>query len=361
MSNPDLVAEENSFISALRALGGRASRVDMLAALRGWDEDVFDAVRRRLKQKDIVRIFRGPGGYTELTGHQGHQTREEEFLRKLMDRGAASNRELQEILRWNDAEYQATKMRLLEREMIWVGPGRGGTLGVYEDVEEDLTESKNDDVESEQVAGLGATRKQKERSLYAPILSFIRRAENWDIIFGSVDGTYLNGDGAPGFWAEDTSNKGRGRGAIGKWTCPDISVVSIHSSRFFPVPMLDLYTFEVKSSDNLDVVGVHEAAAQGRRSNLAFAIYQLAKEEQDDKDKARVQPLVDTAIQLGVGLLTVVGEGKGIEDRQHWNCRVKPVRRELSPWVASHFIGKYMSKPTQDEIAKKAESYRRAL
>lgn len=95
-----------------------------------------------------------------------------------------------------------------------------------------------------------------------------------------------------------------------------------------PQKHLDVFTFEVKPSDQLNILGVYEALAHSRRSNFAYVLYQVVGESPELEEIKR------EAIRLRVGVLTF----EDPEDFDTWSPHCFPQRHETEPRFLDEFI-----------------------
>jgi hypothetical protein len=86
---------------------------------------------------------------------------------------------------------------------------------------------------------------------------------------------------------EITARQGK-KATGGKWSRPDITAVSIRTFTHLPNKYLDVWTFEVKSVDWLDVTAIFEAAAHGSRATRSYALLQIP-----EKPDQATQEIID--------------------------------------------------------------------
>jgi hypothetical protein len=94
----------------------------------GWDEDKYYAVRAGLLQKNLIWLGKGRGGSVMLVSGW-MESRRREFLSHVPEDGAAiSNAALIGQLRWEKSDYDEFKSLLIEEGVLQIGKGRGGTV-----------------------------------------------------------------------------------------------------------------------------------------------------------------------------------------------------------------------------------------
>ena len=69
--------------------------------------------------------------------------------------------------------------------------------------------------------------------------------------------------------------------ASGTWTRPDLSMVALWKHKYSPHLILDLYGFEVKTTENCNLTAVHETLAQRRFVNYAYLVWHCPKSERE--------------------------------------------------------------------------------
>jgi hypothetical protein len=133
-------AEARAFLSHMPEDGSTISNAKLTEQL-GWDEERYQAVKARLLEKGVIAVSSGRGGTVyrvlEEVAEPEHSPRADTkaFLSQMPEDGSTiSNARLMEQLGWDEERYQAVKARLLEKGVIAVSSGRGGT--VYRVVEE---------------------------------------------------------------------------------------------------------------------------------------------------------------------------------------------------------------------------------
>lgn len=367
----DIKDDERTLLATLQKLGNKARRNDMLNELGQWSEDRYDYACNSLKSKGLITKRPGRGRQIQITDAEGSNTNsqideetnmEHVFLAALGEFGSTTNMQLQAALDWDDDTFYAIKGRLLEQDLIWVGPGRGGTLGVYEDeneVEDEEAEHSTDQRKSSGTVAQGSKAASgQERALYGPVRDFLLQSESSDLYLNAINRPYMRPQ--PGcLWVHITADLNKGKNNDGKWMCPDIGAILIHTSDLLPVPTLEVYSFEIKDENSLDVVGVHEAYAQGRMSHISIAIYKVSPTLDAKTLEKKLKPIKDAAANFGVGLLTVQGATDDhIRSRDNWTLHVSPTRRELSPWMVEHFIRSRMSEQVRNSIGAKLRELR---
>ncbi len=239
--------------------------------------------------------------------------RERELLQHVpADGSTIGNIRLRERLGWSEDYYRRIRDKLIAKEILSVGAGRGGS--VYrkrpEGAEAAVAPAQSTDSQP----------RQREEALYPELIKSVE--ENWIQLF-------------PGFptpvhqWIDSSPRQGS-KATGGKWTRPDISAVTLNQYHYIPGKHLDIFTFEVKPRDQLNVIGVYEALAHSRRSNFAYALYEVRPGD----DPPEIENIVREATRVRVGVAT-------FEDPSNfdtWNVRCVPQRIETEARFLNEFI-----------------------
>jgi hypothetical protein len=160
-----------------------------------------------------------------------------------------------------------------------------------------------------------------EAKLYEPLMRTLKDAWVRDM---SIDPEQI--------FFEMTAKQGA-KQTGGKWSRPDITAVSIRSFAYLPTKFLDVWTFEVKSAEWLDVTAVFEAAAHGGRATRSYALLQVPEQE-DQRTKEILDRCEREAARLNVGLITFSDP----ETFTTWETRVDAPRLDTAPEYLQEFI-----------------------
>ena len=137
----------------------------------------------------------------------------------------------------------------------------------------------------------------------------------------------------------------------GTWTRPDLASLVISRGTFVPYWRADLHTFEVKTASGLDVIGAHEARAQGRLGHFAWLVFQAVGRASRQSD--RYDQVVRSASELGVGVITF----ESTHDPDDWQVVIWPKRTEADNAVADAFVRTRFALNTQADITGFLGSY----
>lgn len=211
---------------------------------------------------------------------------------------------------WKEAKYWRVRDRLLDSGAVIRGRGRGGS------VRRRVAESQ------EQPSGAKLLRAPvTEVALYAPLMKVLQtewaremRIEPHQIHF------------------EETAKQGK-KATGGTWTRPDITAVSVRSFPHLPNKYLDIWTFEAKTVDWLDVTAIFEAAAHASRATRSYALLQVP-ENPDDRTSEILSRCEREATRLRVGLITFVDSA----EFSTWETVVEAPRIDTDPELLEQFI-----------------------
>lgn len=224
-----------------------------------------------------------------------------QLLKKLEGRG------------WDEEKYWRVREKLLDSGALLRGRGRGGTV-------------RRRLADGTLSVPLAPSRPQRsgtqESSLYGPLLSVLQhdwiremRIEPHQIHF------------------EITAKQGK-KATGGTWTRPDITAVSVRSFPHLPNKYLDIWTFEAKTAEWLDVTAVFEAAAHASRATRSYALLQIPL-QQGDPEREILERCVREADRLRVGLIAFSDPANfgtwETRSRRRESTPIRSCLRSLSP------------------------------
>lgn len=141
---------------------------------------------------------------------------------------------------------------------------------------------------------------------------------------------------------EVTANQGK-RNKPGKWTIPDLTVISVRTFKFVPGKSLDIITFEVKTANDLDVRGVFETAAHTAFAHKSY----LAVHLPDGPPKTEgYKRLLKECDRFGIGFMHFSKPDKW----GTYEIVIDPVRKIPAAEDVDQFIRKIISRVGQDKI-----------
>jgi hypothetical protein len=254
----------------------------------------------------------------ELTDQQVTDL-EHQLLNAMPSQGSIGNGALRRKLSWNEERYWYIRNRLLQSGVVAQGRGRGGSV------------HRIVPVSPPGVPLEAARQKVVESTLYDPIVATLQ--SHWVPDHQIQD-----------FVIDCTAQQGR-RDTGGKWTRPDITLASCNTYKYVPGKQVELNTFEVKTSDGLDVTAVYEALAHRRAAHYSYVLAFVP-----DGERAALESLLDRlfgdADDHGVGFI-VIGNAT---DYETWNFEIEPTRNDPDPADADNFIRTQTSEAFRDKI-----------
>ncbi|MEW6411973.1 MAG: hypothetical protein AB1483_05800 [Candidatus Zixiibacteriota bacterium] len=219
---------------------------------------------------------------------------------------------------FTEDEYWFVRNELIDNGTLGKARGKGGTIYL--------------------VAGTAKTAEKRTKKKYAKEKSLYKPCH--DVIMG--------------FWIKDagldprkcvtqvTANQG-GRKTGGKWTRPDITVISVRTYEFIPGKILDVTTFEIKPANDLDVKGVFEAASHSRFAHKSYLAVHLPDGKKESDDFKNLQKECE---RFGVGFIYF----EKSDDWTTWEIVTDPDRKNPAPEEVDRFISTQMSKENQKDI-----------
>lgn len=220
-----------------------------------------------------------------------------------------------------DDFYWAARNELIREGKLVKGRGMGGSVSLPEkkEVTPKDTSSKK--------------KYRKEKDLYSPFEKTIR--EYW---------TRENNFDPRRCVVEITANQGS-RKTGGKWTRPDITVIAVSTFRFVPGKTLDVITFEIKPSNDLDIVGVFETASHSRFAAKSYLAVHLP-DGITESLKPQIEVLSNECERFGIGFLYFLDPSKP----GTWETILEPARKTPDPTEIDNFLSIQLSRKNQDEV-----------
>lgn len=166
------------------------------------------------------------------------------------------NRNLQRRARVGKV-YWKLRSELVDAGLLVKGKGRGGSVRLVGDAE---TRPKAAQKEKAMV--------RRESELYEPLSGWLRDEWGKDVEPGDFFEVLVTATG-----------KAKKR-AGGQWTRPDVTIVQVNSYEFFPQPVLEVTTFEVKRfADAENIRSVYEAAAHSRWAHFSYLVAEVPDDD----------------------------------------------------------------------------------
>jgi hypothetical protein len=251
---------------------------------------------------------------------------ESELIAAVPEDGSnIGNGRLMSNLDWDEKKYWQVRNRLVDRGVLEVGRGRGGSV-----------RRVTDEVLAAPVVAPPPTEQspspQTEAELYAPMAGVL--GDRWmkDKRFDSSI-------------VQITAHQGR-RATGGTWSRPDIAAATLATYPYIPGRHFDVVTFEVKPRWNLDVTAVYEALGHLRSATLSYVLAHV--ETVDDTLEESLIEVCAEARRYGIGVIIA----EKANDYDTWEERVEPVRGKPEPRRLNDFLAKQFTADQLEQIVK---------
>jgi len=222
-----------------------------------------------------------------------------------------ANPGLREQLGWDPDRYWTVRNSLIDQNVLSVARGRGGLVCR---------------VLPQQPAAADAYQEVpqvppplREEDLYEPAAAVLnrewpreKRLERWIV--------------------HTTARQGR-RETGGRWSRPDLVVVTQSVYPYVPGRHFDVITFEVKPTETLDVTAVYEALAHLRAATKAYVLLHVPDAEAGRFADA-LSEICAEAKKHGIGVIVFNQPG----DFAGWEEMVEPHRQEPDPRRLNDFL-----------------------
>jgi hypothetical protein len=235
------------------------------------------------------------------------------------DGSFVGNGSLQNQLGWQKDKYWRVRDGLLANKQLERGRGKGGSVR--------RPFSNGDQIVTKQ------PRNSPEAQLYEPLLRVL--SSEW-VREMRIEPEQIH--------FEITARQGK-KLTGGTWTRPDITAVSVRTFQHLPGKYLDVWTFEVKPLEALDITAVFEAASHAGRATRSYALLQVSGAESYETEI--VDRCAREAARLRVGLILFSSES----DFSTWDTRVEAPRLETAPEILDEFVG-FLSENAKSRIAR---------
>lgn len=231
------------------------------------------------------------------------------------DGSAIGNVTLRKQLAWDEDKYWAIRDELIDEEKLTLGKGKGGSVRRTPTTTpvEDVSVDEAQDAETETM------RQDDEASLYPKIEIVLR--EKWSKEYRLED-----------FFVQQTAKQGR-RETGGKWTRPDLVIVSVTAFQNLPGKFVDVSSFEVKAHNNFDVTAIYEALAHLRAATRAYVLISVPSEFAGGASK-ELDTMEEEASRHGIGLIIATD----VSLYSTWDVRAEPQVKQPDPGRLDEFL-----------------------
>lgn len=255
------------------------------------------------------------------------------------DGSAIGNYQLMDLLSWDDDKYFRVRNKLVECGQLVVARGRGGS--VKRQRSRSVTVGEAD---ARRPSGFPTGRTQAytdEAGLYKPIAEVL--SKQW-----ALD-ERLHPES---LHVEITGRQGR-RATGGTWTRPDLVGVSVKTFPHVPGKHIDIWTFEVKTTEGTDITAIYEAAAHSRSATRSYVLLQVrespnVEDADQDEDGGLLRRCEDEARRLHVGLITFTDPA----NFKTWTRMVTAPRLNTDPQLLEDFIATQLSEEAKGKLLR---------
>jgi hypothetical protein len=210
---------------------------------------------------------------------------------------------------------------LLENGKLGKGRGKGGSVYTLQILVQPKAGSDKD------------TKKRiSENELYEPVHKVIR--DFW-VKENEID-DYLS---------EITANQGKKKTG-GKWTRPDITLISIKTYQYLIGRIMDVITFEIKPEDNYGIESVFETASQSVFAHKSYLCIHLSKGKPETEEFEKIQRQCEN---FGVGLIIF----EKPDDWETYETIIEPRRKDPDPYEVNLFITQQLKDRLKEDLSKK--------
>ncbi len=245
------------------------------------------------------------------------------------DGSAAGNGSLRTRVAWSKARYARARIGLLEKQLVFRGVGRGGTLrraSVAQPQADPATRT------------VFVPAPISESSLYKPLLATLGSdwSENRGLRILAIEDIAFGG-------SRDTG---------GRWSRPDLVAVGTRTFELVPAHF-EVVTFEVKAVDHVNVLAVYEALSHSRSATHSYAVFHIPEVLADAKED-ELRPVLVAAAEHGIGVITF----DDASDFETWDERQPAERLQSDPVRMNTFLQDQLSLNSQKAIANSVTSER---
>lgn len=239
--------------------------------------------------------------------------------------GNSGNVSLRATLNWDEDFYWKVQGRLIEDGKIAPGRGRGGSVRII-NLDTGPSANGSGEVPSEPTIDL-----TKERELYLPIKS-------------SLENKWINKFGFDEVRVDETHSRGS-KDTGGTYTRPDVTAAGIRRYVFLP-KRLEILTFEIKTSEAVNVMGILEAIAHREAAHRSYTIYATSKGKFDVSMEA--ERITELAQKYGIGIILI----ENPESVDTWEILLEAIRHEPDPSRLDRFLGDLPNEEMKKQLSK---------
>lgn len=266
-----------------------------------------------------------------------------ELEQQLLDRvptdgSAVGNMRLIRDLNWPEQDYWEVRNRLVDKGILEVGRGRGGSVRRVMTTPVTPVISTSASIASYPSSSAPtnvdfAPPRLREEDLYEPIAKVLedrwvrdRRFDNCIVQITAAQGRRLTG---------------------GRWSRPDIAIATLSTYPYVPGRHFDVITFEVKPPDSIDVTAIYEALAHLRSATRAYVMLHVPDGQQDSL-QLEIDEVVAVAKQHSIGVITF----SVADNYDTWEDLVEAERNEPDPRRLNDFLATQFTPDQRERLIK---------
>ena len=130
----------------------------------------------------------------------------------------------------------------------------------------------------------------------------------------------------------------------GSWSRPDLCVLGARTYEYFPGRTFELYTFEIKNSNDVTIKGVLEALAHREAATRSYVLYYTAGE--DFFSYPESSRIMELASRHGIGVIAAYK----LDDINTWEELVPAQPANSEPEAINTFIGRSLSEEAKGKL-----------
>ena len=250
----------------------------------------------------------------------GKMTDKDTFLARVPKDGKTKgNFTLKNELGWDEEKYWRIRDELVSDGDIALGKGKGGSVFRVAQV-------------SAAVPGAASGKYKAEKTLYKPFLEVV-----------ATD--FVKDKKLKNVVSQITANQGQKKTG-GKWTRPDVVLISVGTYSYLPGKFVDIISFELKIESDFGVSGVFETAAHSRFATKSYYCVHLPQDwNSDNPEYERIKAECE---RFGVGLIYFTDP----EKYDTYAVLVEPDRRSPDPFDMDQFITLQMTESNKIKLSE---------
>jgi len=240
------------------------------------------------------------------------------LLKAIPENGEAiGNFTLKGKVKWDDEKYWRVRDELINEGLISIGKGKGGSVYQVQALNEKLVQKVSSVY-------------KKEKDLYKPFLRVI-------------DDSFVKDKNIKNYISQVTANQGQ-KNTGGKWSRPDVVIISVNTYSYLPGKFFDIISFELKMDADFNVAGVFEAAAHSKFATKSYYVAYLPNDW--NSDIPEYERIKSECERFGIGLIYFTDPQK----YETYEILVEPKRRSPDPMDMDQFISIQIEDENKEKI-----------